>query len=322
MYSQKGGRVLAVKKKTCAYCHAYLFDDDDIVYCPDCGAPHHRDCWFEINHCANVDNHGKENIRTNKEVEESKSIRCSSCGTENSEDSYFCQHCGASLNNEQYDNTYTNQYVNDKIDGVNSSTVASYIRVNSQKYVNDFKEIDAKYKNNKKLSSCIKWNWSGFLFGYLWLFYRKCHKPAWVLFLISVISTILQTPLLALTSSVIFDIIGVQTDKVSASNMYFSINDNLTEIYSALNEAITTPIIIMFVFSIIIAFAVHLIIGLFGENIYKNNAINKIKAIEQSDTIESKQQIISTSGGVNIFMVVISWYLMNIISNYLMLFML
>ena len=78
----------------------------------------------------------------------------------------------------------------------------------------------------------------------------------------------------------------------------------------------------MFVFSIIIAFAVHLIIGLFGENIYKNNAINKIKAIEQSDTIESKQQIISTSGGVNIFMVVISWYLMNIISNYLMLFML
>ena len=28
--------------KTCQACHAYLFEDDDIVVCPECGAPVYR----------------------------------------------------------------------------------------------------------------------------------------------------------------------------------------------------------------------------------------------------------------------------------------
>ena len=40
------------KKLTCGVCHAYLFEDDDVVYCPVCGAPHHRDCYKSIGHCA------------------------------------------------------------------------------------------------------------------------------------------------------------------------------------------------------------------------------------------------------------------------------
>ena len=27
------------KQKSCAMCHAYLFEGDDVVYCPECGAP-------------------------------------------------------------------------------------------------------------------------------------------------------------------------------------------------------------------------------------------------------------------------------------------
>ena len=35
----------------CPVCHAYLMEDDDIVVCPDCGAPHHRECWKSLGHC-------------------------------------------------------------------------------------------------------------------------------------------------------------------------------------------------------------------------------------------------------------------------------
>ena len=37
-------------KISCAVCNAYLFEEDDVVYCPVCGAPHHRECYNSIGH--------------------------------------------------------------------------------------------------------------------------------------------------------------------------------------------------------------------------------------------------------------------------------
>ena len=48
-------------KRVCSLCHAYLFEDDDVVCCPVCGAPHHRDCYMNIGHCALEEFHGTEN---------------------------------------------------------------------------------------------------------------------------------------------------------------------------------------------------------------------------------------------------------------------
>ena len=46
-------------KDKCAICGSYLFDDDDIVYCPECGAPHHRDCYNTVGHCGKEDMHSQ-----------------------------------------------------------------------------------------------------------------------------------------------------------------------------------------------------------------------------------------------------------------------
>ena len=51
---------LSVEGQKCPVCHAYLFDDDDVVFCPICGAPHHRDCYNAIGHCALEDKHGTD----------------------------------------------------------------------------------------------------------------------------------------------------------------------------------------------------------------------------------------------------------------------
>ena len=48
------------KNISCALCHAYLFEEDDVVYCPVCGAPHHRECYNSIGHCALEQLHGTE----------------------------------------------------------------------------------------------------------------------------------------------------------------------------------------------------------------------------------------------------------------------
>ncbi len=41
----------------CPVCKKRFDEKDDIVVCPDCGTPHHRECYFSLSHCANEDRH-------------------------------------------------------------------------------------------------------------------------------------------------------------------------------------------------------------------------------------------------------------------------
>lgn len=41
----------------CAYCEKKFKENDDVVVCPDCGTPHHRECYFENNACVNKELH-------------------------------------------------------------------------------------------------------------------------------------------------------------------------------------------------------------------------------------------------------------------------
>ena len=52
---------LVYSGESCVYCKAKLFDEDDVVYCPVCGAPHHRECYNDLGHCALEQLHGTEN---------------------------------------------------------------------------------------------------------------------------------------------------------------------------------------------------------------------------------------------------------------------
>lgn len=59
----------------CPICGSYLFSDDDIVYCPDCGAPHHRDCWNAVGHCGLLKDHGTENEYTPHEPKDGAELK-------------------------------------------------------------------------------------------------------------------------------------------------------------------------------------------------------------------------------------------------------
>ena len=42
----------------CAFCHTPFEPGDDVVVCPDCGAPYHRDCYAKAGECVFTDKHG------------------------------------------------------------------------------------------------------------------------------------------------------------------------------------------------------------------------------------------------------------------------
>ena len=145
---------------TCVRCHAYLFDDDDVVYCPVCGAPHHRDCYNELGHCALEALHGTD---------------------------------------KQYDNiSKAGGFVNfdflggvpadcDIGEGVTAEEAKRLVAANTPRYIPKFAVLN---KNNR-----TSWNWMAFFFPCGWMLSRKMYKYGVITGLLTVIASLLYLPL-------------------------------------------------------------------------------------------------------------------------------
>lgn len=89
---------------TCPVCGQSLKKDDDIVVCPKCGAPHHRECYKADNRCAFDDRHEESFVWTKEEFctqssedTEKNSVRCEYCGADNPADRLYCSVCSHQL---------------------------------------------------------------------------------------------------------------------------------------------------------------------------------------------------------------------------------
>lgn len=113
----------------CPVCGKKFTETDDIVVCPECGTPHHRQCYKDNRGCANGSRHGEGFVwkkTVTDEASQNKSapippvvapfgdkpkyqagddghkvIFCPNCGTENPAEEPVCQKCGARLYNTQ-----------------------------------------------------------------------------------------------------------------------------------------------------------------------------------------------------------------------------
>lgn len=91
----------------CPACGKAFTEDDDIVVCPECGAPYHRSCYAENGKCIFDDLHEKKEAwqaptppaeeSDKPPVYEIKDKECPVCGSLNAHSAIFCTHCNASL---------------------------------------------------------------------------------------------------------------------------------------------------------------------------------------------------------------------------------
>ena len=91
----------------CPVCGKPLAEGEDIVVCPVCATPQHRECWMANGRCANDDLHQSGYIwkRENEparetaetpEQENAGDVRiCHICGSESPADALHCGNCGA-----------------------------------------------------------------------------------------------------------------------------------------------------------------------------------------------------------------------------------
>ncbi|MBQ3149633.1 MAG: DUF2628 domain-containing protein [Clostridia bacterium] len=178
---------------SCPYCEKKFTDTDDVVFCPDCGTPHHRECWHEHGNCANSEKHAEgfvwksaepeiepEPVKNeNAEQKNNEPIICPRCGTESSPMTLVCPGCGmrfGSIPNNggfSYNTDFFMKDItadpNEDLGGFTVKEAAMYTQTRASDYVKKF----VRQKNSGKK---IGWNWAAFLFSPLWFFYRKIYK--------------------------------------------------------------------------------------------------------------------------------------------------
>lgn len=209
----------------CPVCSQPLSDGQDIVVCPECGAPYHLDCYKKEQKCIFSELHekGEEWKAPHKEEKFDGKIefRCSRCGTVNPPEGIFCQVCGSQLNHANQENgqpvsqpfppnmgtngTPNNQFSpfemplnpfvspfgnvspDEDIDGIPAKEMAIFVGRNTHYFLPRFKQL-AQSKGKAKIL-----NWSAFLFTGGYFLYRKMYLQGILLLLLNLVLSIPST---------------------------------------------------------------------------------------------------------------------------------
>ena len=174
-----------VRDKVCPYCKTRINDIEDVVVCSKCNMLHHKSCWIENKGCTTFGCTGtidklKPNEELPLELEDSDFgiARCQNCGSIIPGDALLCDKCRALNRNEDKNNLY---------------------------YIEVFKNI----KTNSRFRS---WNWNAYLLSYSWLFYRRMYKYGAIVYLLTVISVLIDIHSYLIAVLILHTLLGFEGD--------------------------------------------------------------------------------------------------------------
>ncbi len=292
-----------INGQVCDVCGKPFDKDSDIVVCPDCGTPHHRECWHQLGHCVNEEKHASGfewQPVVSAAPENTDEIRCPDCGAMMPQGTLFCENCGRSLNAQQSNTQYYNvpggtmevhrfpspyntspeeykarvdRELAGDIDGVPYRDMAVFMGLNAQYYIYKFKKMqqDPKYK---------PFNWTAFMFPPIWLLFRKLWKHA---ILAAVINFVLNIPT--------FILIAVEGGMLSAGS-----------------PLVFPGIEMMASISSLIVFAVGIVWGFLAVPLYKKDTVSRLKKLKEDamgDMNTYYRSVMENAGPSKIGMIVV-----------------
>lgn len=304
---------------TCPVCENRFENGDDVVVCPECGAPHHRECWEKLGHCFFEDRHREgfsfENAGGGEQEDggddAAETAICPRCGAENERTNFYCGTCGYPMHEEdrtEQTNTQQTQYrqtppqgmpfgfgaagnpMYDPMAGMNSEEeldegvkvgeAAKFIGKNTPYYLQVFKRI--------KQYGSGKFNFSAFLFTGAYFLYRKMYVPG-VLLMLANIGVVVGSAALQLSNS--------WMNTMQYSELMNSIYGNTlgTEKMTVLmvSAGLSLLRIALMVFS-----------GLSANKLYHRHCMKHIQLIKQECRDGNLNKELETKGGVNLPMAI------------------
>lgn len=243
---------------SCVRCKAYLFNEDDVVYCPVCGAPHHRECYNALGHCALEELHGTEKEYSKIKTEEKKQ-EFEEKKQEPKLDTSFYGRMGAF---SEFDFLGGVPADYDLGDGVTADEAKNFVVANTHRYIPKFAVLNQKNR--------ISWNWIAFLFPAGWMFSRKMYKGGSITALLTIAANCLSYPLSLKLYNLGFDTSGYLAENLSG--------------ITAMLPQIGLAVILLALAGTFFDLGIRLVAALFGDYIYKNHMISNIKKIKEEST--------------------------------------
>ena len=321
----------------CPVCNREFAQGDDIVVCPECGTPHHRECYNYAGKCVNSGLHKTDFVFEREAAAAPKSENAQPKQTAGA----FFPSVNAS-NNTEGDKTndapkpfmpfgavpeFTNDYANstETIDGERLGDVAATVRNNIPRFVKIFLNFE---KKEKKLS----WNWGAFFFGSFYYFYRKMYKYAVSLIALTAALFMGYEVLLLKFAPKAMAIIQEAASMATQNNVN-DVNAKLLEMQNASDFSKVSMITNGF-FAVVIL--IRICEALFADRLYKTTVLTLIKRVRtqldegasftspimgMNEVNLSQEQMkvyyLSSKGGVSIFAPVIAFFTLQLLMNFL-----
>ncbi len=283
----------------CLACGVKFSEADDIVVCPECGTPYHRECYKKNGKCINSEYH-EHHESYSAAAEHAKNIgaqiTCAKCGAVNPPLALFCEKCGNPIviehvndnpsekdaqKNDSFGNPFSINY-SDRLCGINpdesfddvkASKRADFVGSNTFFFMPAFKIM-------KDRSRKVTFNLSASLpFPSAYFAYRKMTGMSVLTFIIQLL---LMIPFLICQISALSTDVGVENNALMA--FVSSINLNSDSFVVLINAFYS----MLFVF--------WFLCGTFANWIYYKFAVKKISKLK----FEGKASEIKKAGGTSI----------------------
>ena len=282
----------------CEGCGRPLTLRDDIVVCPDCGAPYHRDCYEKLGRCIHAPAH-RAGYEWSFPYQDAQLRTCPSCGERTLRSEPFCRCCGApmppesaedpndrraaqteqngSFDYDSFDRQYEQNVTqpmhqnirtafgqDELIDGIPSSDWSDYIGKAAPVYLNDYSRMQLQ---NTKVSM----SFSALLFGPFYFFYRKAWKPA---FAFLAAELVLSLPTL------------LDMMLVTGSPLVAGLNSSTIVILSRVMT--------------VLSFVLVMVRTLYAKWLYRKSAADRIRRIRKEfPNAAQRRAVLSAQGGVS-----------------------
>ncbi len=273
----------------CPICNEIFNPDDDIVVCPYCGTPHHRECYKTNTKCANNDKHGEFRWEADSpsQKQEKSSPQIENTKSQDEEALPFGMQLPIMPANP------LSEFPTDFDEDIKTEDLAYFTQQNAIKYIRNF------YRVRHKRSS---WNWAAFLFAPCWFFYRKLYKlgAIFMAIFIGLSSLSLFPPAIRYAEAVL-----EQEEEI----MELSKNISDEEEYEkAVNELSATMIkivkenkvgIILILSQSVLSLAISVYVGANANKWYYKHTMAEIKKIKANNNSGDYKEALYKRGGVS-----------------------
>lgn len=302
---------------TCPVCDKRFENGDDVVVCPECGTPHHRDCWEKTGCCFYEDRHAEgfsfENANAEDKGSDSDNSSnvtiCPHCKAENEKTSFYCGTCGFPLNTEDRKQENSRQDdrnqpqsgmpfgfgaagnpMYDPMAGLNSEDeLAEGVTVGeAAKYVGKSTPYYLLVFNRIKQFGSGKFNFSAFLFSGAFFIYRKMYVPGIILMLLMIGVTVGSAALML-------------------SNSWMSqleYKDLLDGVYNGGLGAGKMGVLMASAGLNLLRIGIMVFSGLFANKYYYRHCIKHIRLIKNENKDGDVNKELEVRGGVNLPMAI------------------